>query len=79
MPSKNKSQHHRDKIRASVILERLDKHATGELEMTPTQVRAAEILLKKAVPDLATVTLQGDEDGGPVGILFKTVYESTDR
>lgn len=62
MPSKAKTIHHRDKIRASVLLGRLDKHAMGEIEMTNSQVRAAEILLKKAVPDLSAVTVAGDPD-----------------
>lgn len=44
------------------MLGRLDKHAMGEIEMTNSQVRAAEILLKKAVPDLSAVTVAGDPD-----------------
>src|SRR6185312_9060979 len=56
----------RQKIRTTQLINRLQDHALGENEMSPTQVRAVEILLKKSVPDLATVTHQGDEDGGPI-------------
>jgi hypothetical protein len=34
-------------IRAALIIERLRAHAMGELELTATQIRVAEILLRK--------------------------------
>jgi len=49
----------RQKIRVSEILTRLLKHVDGSVEMSPTQIRAAEILLKKALPDLSSVELSG--------------------
>lgn len=65
------SQEHRDKIRNSNILNALIEHATGTREMSATQVTAGLGLLKKALPDLSSVTLQGDEDGGPVNVLHR--------
>jgi hypothetical protein len=56
----------REKIRTTQLINRLQDHALGEIDMSQTQVRAVEILLRKSVPDLATVTLQGDDEGGPV-------------
>lgn len=67
------SQEHRDKIRNSNILTALIEHAEGSREMTGTQVTAGLGLLKKALPDLSTVTVQGDEDGGPVQLSGITV------
>lgn len=55
----------RDKIKTSQLINRLMKHANGEVEMTNTQVRAAEVLLKKVLPDLGTIQHTG-EDGGPI-------------
>lgn len=52
----------REKIKASQLINRLHLHAFGEVELTATQVRAIEILLKKGVPDLSAVTLAGDSD-----------------
>jgi len=54
----------RDKQRIGALMNRLNKHANGELEkpMTATEIRAAEIILKKTVPDLSSVTLSGDPD-----------------
>lgn len=42
------------KIQASQLLNRLQKHAFGEVDMTPTQIRAAEICLNKSVPNLSS-------------------------
>lgn len=53
---------HRDKIKNSNILNALVEHATGDREMSSTQVTAALGLLKKVMPDLAAVQISGDED-----------------
>jgi len=50
----------RQKIQASMLINRLTDHAAGRNEMTATQVRAAEILLKKILPDLAAVEYSGE-------------------
>lgn len=52
----------REKIQTTQLINRLTKHALGEIELSPTQVRAIEILLKKSVPDLANVQHSGDEE-----------------
>ena len=49
------SEQIRGKIQSSQLITRLTKHAMGEIELGPTQVRAIEILLKKTVPDLSQV------------------------
>ena len=36
----------------------------GEVELTPTQIKAAQLLLSKLVPDLARTELTG-KDGQP--------------
>jgi hypothetical protein len=45
----------KDKQRIGAIVTRLEQHARGEIEMTATQIRAAEIYLRKCVPDLSAV------------------------
>jgi hypothetical protein len=53
----------REKIAASMLVNRLAEHAlSAEEVMTQSQVRAAEILLKKVAPDLKAV-----EHSGPDG------------
>jgi len=50
----------REKIRASQIINRLQDHVDGTVELSSTQVRSAEILLKKSVPDISTVAVDVD-------------------
>ena len=52
----------RDKIQVSMLIDRLVKHVNDEIDMKPTQLKAAEILLKKVAPDLSNTTLEGNED-----------------
>lgn len=52
----------REKIRTSQLINRLEKSAFGEIELTPQQIKSIEILLKKALPDLASIQIAGDPD-----------------
>ncbi len=51
---------HRTKIQKSKILNRLIGHVEGTEEMSATQVTAAIALLRKCLPDLAAVTIEGN-------------------
>lgn len=51
---------HRAKIQNSNILNRLISHAEGKEDMSATQITAALGLLKKSLPDLQAVTIDGD-------------------
>lgn len=62
----------RAKIQASQLVNRLTDHALGKVHLENTQVRAIEILLKKAIPDLSAVELSGNEDAPLVAkVVFK--------
>lgn len=50
----------RQRIRVGVLLQRLQKHALGEIDMTKTQIVAALGLLKKTVPDLSSIEHTGE-------------------
>lgn len=54
------TQGHRDKIANSNILNRLINHALGQEEMTQTQVTAGLALMKKCLPDLQAITIDGN-------------------
>ncbi len=45
----------RDKIKASMLINRLMDHVDGKCELSQTQLRSAEILLKKVAPDLKAI------------------------
>lgn len=50
----------RSKIQAAQLINRLTKHAMGEIELTPQQVRSIEILLRKVLPDLQSLEIEMD-------------------
>jgi len=52
----------REKIQGSQIINRLQSHVYGQVEMTPSQVNAAKTLLGKVIPDLKAVELSSDPD-----------------
>lgn len=57
------SRHQEDirrKIQASQLINRLTAHALGTVELSNTQVRAIEILLRKCVADLTSVEHTGE-------------------
>lgn len=45
---------------AESVLDHLVAHTFGDHELSPTQIRAAEIYLRKRLPDLASVTQSTD-------------------
>lgn len=49
----------RQRIRTSMLLNRLHDHILGKIKMDGSQVTAALGLLKKAVPDLSAVEMSG--------------------
>lgn len=74
-PGFRMSEEHRSKIANSQILNRLIGHVEGSVELSASQVTAGLGLLKKVLPDMTNVELTG-EDGGPLQVAFKTVYEN---
>jgi hypothetical protein len=50
----------RMKIQAAQLINRLTDHANGKVELSATQVRAIEVLLRKTLPDLSDVRMEVD-------------------
>ena len=57
----------RAKIKTSLLLNRLQDFSTGKIEMTRGQVLAAQILLRKVLPDVSSVDI-GSADGKPLTV-----------
>ncbi len=55
------SDNWREKIRTSMLVNRLSDLVEGKIEMQPHQVTAALGLLKKTAPDLSATTLAAGE------------------
>ena len=72
-PKRSRDLHIRDKIRAAVILERLERNALGELDppMTRDQITSAQVVLKKVIPDLQAVTISGDDNADAIKMLHR--------
>lgn len=67
---KEKSEEWRAKIKVSQVLNRLQSFALGEpspagdsVEMSPSQVKAASVLLSKAMPDLSQSDITQGAEG----------------
>lgn len=61
----NKIRHDKEtraKIQASQLINRLQGHIFDSVEVSQTQMKAIEILLRKSLPDLAALTVSGDPE-----------------
>jgi len=67
---KQYSEEARNKIKSTMILNKLMAHVLEGEELKATQIKADEILLRKAVPDLSATQITGGEgeDSLPVQI-----------
>jgi hypothetical protein len=69
-PTKRDIDNWKDKIQASQIINGFVKHFNGEKELSASQIKVGEILLRKTIPDLARQELTG-ADNGPVQLTVK--------
>jgi len=69
----------REKIQTTQIVKRLYSHVLNEVKMTSTQIRAAEILLRKTMPDLSSIEQQIEVEHHQVRAnpLDETEWEQT--
>lgn len=58
----------RDKIQASQLINRLEKHVDGEIELKPTQVDAAKYLISQAIGSPAATTVHAGDPDNPVEV-----------
>ena len=56
-------ENHRASIQVAMLLKRLTDHALDKVDMTATQIKATEILLKKAIPDLSSIDMTAEISG----------------
>lgn len=61
----------RSAIQTSQLINRLQAYALGEIaEIEAGRLKAIEILLRKSLPDLSSITVGGDEDN-PVNVVHR--------
>lgn len=63
MAARNRKIRHDDetraKIQAALIIKRLQDHVLGTVELQPSQVSSAKVLLDKVLPNLQATELSG--------------------
>lgn len=69
IPSKEQQERTREAIKTTQLVKRLQLYALGEkdeqgvlVDLDANKLRAIEVLLRKSLPDLSTITLAGDPD-----------------
>jgi hypothetical protein len=62
----------RKRIQASQLVNRLHNIAMGKVEADATQVRAAQALLNKVLPDLKAVEIGGGGEDGEIVVRWKS-------
>lgn len=76
------NKHHADEVRAKIqasnIIHRLQQHVNGDIEMSPTQVAAANSLLDRSVAKLQQIQHAG-HDGGPLQITWPLPQTALDK
>jgi hypothetical protein len=62
----------RSAIQTTQLVKRLQDFALGEtgVDIDPNRLKAIEVLLRKSLPDLSSITLSGDEDN-PLKLVTK--------
>lgn len=50
----------RQRIQTTMLIKRLEDHALGKIEMTATQITAAQTLLRKSLADLSQIEHTGE-------------------
>lgn len=58
----------RNKIKASQLINRLQNHAFGEVELTPAQVQSCKILLDKVISNAPAINEHTGPNGGPMQV-----------
>jgi hypothetical protein len=64
----------RRKIKTTQLINRLQDHVFGKIDLSQSQVSATGLLLKKVLPDLAVMQLTG-ADGDPIEFIHRVIIE----
>jgi hypothetical protein len=76
------NKRHSDDVRAKIkvgnIIARLQKHVDGEIEMTPSQVTSAKILLDKTISNAPTEVNSKIDGNMQITHVVHTIIDATD-
>lgn len=60
----------RAKIQTSQLINRLHAHVFEDVEVSQTQMKAIELLLRKTLPDLSAVQVGGEGENGEIVLTW---------
>jgi hypothetical protein len=66
----------RERIRTSMLMNRLQDHVFGRCEMMPTQVKAALSVLRKTLPDLKPIKVVYKDAPSDIDVLCASYHYS---
>ena len=66
----------KDLIRARQLLNRLSSFANGKIELNSAQVKAAQVVIGKVIPDMKAMEISGN-GGGPLVVEITRFSEKT--
>jgi hypothetical protein len=66
----------RERIRTSMLMNRLQDHVFGRCEMMPTQVKAALSVLRKTLPDLKPIKVVYEDAPSDIDVLCASYHYS---
>ena len=61
-----------------MLINRLMNHALGKCDMTPSQVRAAQLVLRKILPDLKPIKVEYEAAPGYVDAIRASYQDDPD-
>ena len=65
----------REKIQTTQLVKRLTDHALNDLDLSASQIKAIEILLKKTLPDLKQLEVTGQDGKDLIPDAIRVIYE----
>jgi hypothetical protein len=65
----------RAKIKTSQLINRLQRHVLSKTKLENSQIKSIEILLRKTLPDLSTVTLEGGDTPIRLETFTRTIVD----
>ena len=62
-----------------MLINRMMNHVLGKCDMTPSQVRAAQLLLRKTLPDLKPVKVEYEAEPSHVDAIRASCHDPDDK
>lgn len=72
---KTRQEEVRRKIQVSCLINKLQNHVDGKIELTQSQVQCAKILLDKSLSNAPTINEHSGIDGGAITVSVNVTFK----